>query len=149
MDDGLDRAGDFEDGLRSSVSRALDDDRNDRRDCHHDHDRGGHRSRQNGAGDGSWRRSGPDEAEPYASGPRQGPRRRTDDEPSAEDWNELSALRDQLNVLRERLDARAEEGDGPGSRGRVPSARGAEDFDSLKDELARLSDRVERIRDAR
>ncbi|MFH9735721.1 hypothetical protein [Streptomyces sp. NPDC017260] len=157
MDDALDRAGDFECGLRRSVSRALDDDdyddhrghddrdrncdrdrdRDRDRDDHDDDDWDGHgdRRRRRGPGrrrsDGPRRRLGPDEGEPY------------------EDPDELTALKDQLELLRGRMDRRWREEDRPGERGRVPRARGAEDAESLKGELARLADRIDRIRDAR
>ncbi|MFH9574382.1 hypothetical protein [Streptomyces sp. NPDC017230] len=152
MDDALDRAGEFECGLRRSVSRALDDDDyddhrdRDRDDHDHDHDHDdddwdGHGDRRHRRGpgrrrsDGPRRRLGPDEGEPY------------------EDPDELMALKDQLELLRGRMDRRWREEDRPGDRergrGRVPRARGAEDAESLKGELARLADRIDRIRDAR
>ncbi|MFC4464536.1 hypothetical protein ACFPH6_08150 [Streptomyces xiangluensis] len=160
VDDALDRAGDFECGLRRSVSRALDDDDYDHRG-HDDHDcddyddddwdgyrdrrrRGGHGRR----GDGPRRRLGPDEGEPYASGPRPGSRLRSDNDIEG-DPDELTALKDQLELLRGRMDRRLGEGDHFGGRGRAPRARGAEDAEVLKDELARLADRIDRVRDAR
>lgn len=155
VDDALDRAGEFECGLRRSVSRALDDDHHDRRghDDYDDDDWDGHRAPQHRRGrrrgDGPRRRLGPDEGEPYASDPRPGPRPRSDDDHPDREPGELTALRDQLELLRGRMDRRLSDGDHPGGRGRVPRARGAEDAEALKDELARLADRIDRIRDAR
>ncbi|MEU1932861.1 hypothetical protein ACH49O_19990 [Streptomyces coeruleorubidus] len=163
VDDALDRAGDFECGLRRSVSRALDDDdyddHRDRRghdyyDCDYDYDDwGGPRDRQHRRGrrpgDGPRRRLGPDEGEPYASVPPPGSRLRSDDDHPDGDPDELTALKDQLELLRGRMGRRLGEGDHPGGRGRVPRVRGAEDAEALKDELARLADRIDRFRDAR
>ncbi|MFC8006848.1 hypothetical protein ACFUCH_12090 [Streptomyces olivaceus] len=142
VDDALDRAGEFECGLRRSVSRALDDDDYDDHRGHDDYgcdrdddwDRHGdrrHRRGPTGRGDAPRRRLGPDEGEPY------------------EDPDELTALKDQLELLRGRMDRRWREDDRPGEQGRVPRARGAEDAEALKGELARLADRIDRIRDAR
>jgi hypothetical protein len=75
-----------------------------------------------------------------------------DDDHHDEDPDELTALKDQLELLRERMDRRWGEGEGDAagrSRGRVPRARGSEDAEALRDELARLADRIDRIRDAR
>jgi hypothetical protein len=165
VDDALDRAGDFECGLRRSVSRALDDDdcddyhdRRDRRDRrghddYDDDDWDGYRDPQHRRGrrrgDGPRRRLGPDEGEPYASALRPGSRLRSDDDHPDGEPDELTALKDQLKLLRGRMDRRLGDGDHPEGRGRMPRARGAEDAEALKDELARLADRIDRFRDAR
>lgn len=172
VDDALDRAGDFECGVRRSVSRALDDDDwdndcddwddwdDDCDDWDDDWDRRQGRGRRRGdgprrgdgrRGDDGYRRLRPDEGEPYASGSRPRPRSRSrsaDD--TAGDPDELTALKDQLEVLRGRMDRRWKGSDHPGDGGApVPRSRGAEDIGALKDELARLADRIDRIRDAR
>ncbi|MET9830774.1 hypothetical protein ABZ078_15960 [Streptomyces sp. NPDC006385] len=165
VDDALDRAGDFECGVRRSVSRALDDDDYDDDcdwdwddDCDDDWDRrhGRRRRRRDGRprydgrrGDDGYHRLRPDEGEPYASDSRARTRSRSVGEPSG-DQEELTALKDQLELLRGRMDRRWAGSDHPGDGGAsVPRSRGAEDVGALKDEVARLADRIDRIRDAR
>lgn len=162
VDDALDRAGDFECGVRRSVSRALDDDDYDD-DCDWDDDcdddwdrRPGRRRRRDGGprrggrrGDDGYHRLRPDEGEPYASDSRSRPRSRSVGDPSG-DHDDLAALKDQLELLRGRMDRRWGGSDHPGDGGApVPRSREAEDVGALKDQVARLADRIDRIRDAR
>ncbi|MEU3822953.1 hypothetical protein AB0E74_25505 [Streptomyces sp. NPDC030392] len=180
VDDALDRAGDFECGIRRSVSRALDDDdhddrdrdRDDRdRDDWHRDDRDRHRDRDDrdrgrrrdrdrdrddwdddgprrrGPGDGRRREDRPrhrypDEDEPYRDVP--GPRLSADPAHSA-DQGELEALRGQLGLLRGRM-ARQWPGGGPDGPAAAPRSPGGGDLHALKEELARLADRIDRMR---
>jgi hypothetical protein len=126
VDDALDRAGDFERGMRDSVSRALDDDpydRDDRHHCHHHrgHDRDdrwddrGHHDRDHRDRDRDHRDRDRDhwdrdrdhrDRDPYPDGPPDGDRRR-DDRPSAREGrnaDEFRALKDQLSQLANRID---------------------------------------------
>lgn len=59
------------------------------------------------------------------------------------------ALKEQLKLLQGRVSRRWGEEEHSGGRGRAPRPREAEDAESLRDELARLADRIDRVRDAR
>lgn len=141
VDDALDRAGDFERGVRHSLSDALDDDDRGRRDRDRDdrdrddrdHDDDRDRDRDHRDHDGHDRR--PRVADNRHSGPR--PR----------EGDELSALTAQISLLADRLERHRDDGRGLRATGTVPSPRDAEDIDAVRADLAKLSARLDRLTD--
>ncbi|MFC8538158.1 hypothetical protein ACFUJY_30185 [Streptomyces sp. NPDC057249] len=128
VDDALDRAGDFERGVRHSLSDALDDDRRPRDRDHDDHD--DHDDDHDH--DGHDRRRGPD--------------RRQAGRPARDD-GELRALTEQISLLADRLERHRDSSRQARAGGTVPPPRDAEDLDAVRADLATLAARLDRISD--
>ncbi|WP_031089658.1 hypothetical protein [Streptomyces sp. NRRL WC-3549] len=142
VDDALDRAGDFERGMRHSLSDALDDDRHHRDRHRHDrdhHDRGCHDGGHHGQDrhDDDCDDDDRDRRPRIAAGARAGS--------SSRDADELVALTAQISLLADRLERHRDEGRGRATTGAVPPPRDAEDYDALREDLATLSARIDRL----
>lgn len=129
VDDALDRTGDFERGMRHSLSDALDDDDRHRHDRDHDDDEH----------DDDREHDGHDRHPRVADSRRSGP-------PSRE-ADELSALTTQISLLADRLERRRGDVRGSHAAGTVPPPRDAEDIDAVRADLATLSARLDRLTD--
>ncbi|MFC3236275.1 hypothetical protein [Streptomyces nitrosporeus] len=170
VDDALDRAGDFERGMRHSLSDALDDDRRRRDRDHDDHDHRDHddrhrdrgrdrdRDRDRDCGRDRDRDDGCDrdrhrDRDGNWDGDRDGPDRRPRATtvrragPPSREEEGLSALTERISLLADRLEQHRDDGRGMRTPGVVPPPRDAQDVDALRADLAALSARLDRLSD--